>query len=173
MFGVISVMLRLKDLAAKGSVPVKGEVDLTGLFKDRQDVVTFGKAQVDLEAVWSDGIVEVSGSVQVPVELACSRCLQPVKELVDAPFQEWFAQQSAAIPEDKTDDVIVVSEDPLNLLPYLEETVALSLPFVIYCEEDCKGLCSQCGANLNEGECGCNRDKIDPRLAGLSDFFKQ
>ncbi|MBR3961677.1 MAG: DUF177 domain-containing protein, partial [Clostridia bacterium] len=39
------------------------------------------------------------------------------------------------------------------------------------CSEDCRGLCSNCGANLNGGDCGCNVKQIDPRLAKLAELL--
>ena len=56
----------------------------------------------------------------------------------------------------------------VDLDPILREQVLLSLPEYPVCQEGCKGLCSVCGKNLNEGECGCDRKVPDPRWAGLA-----
>jgi uncharacterized protein len=167
------MLLRIKELATKGSVPVKGEVDLTELLKDRQDIVSFGPADADLQAEWSEGLAKVTGNVHVDLHIACSRCLQPVEERIDTPFQEWFAAKSTSIPEELEEDVHLITEDTVDLKPLVEETVAVSVPLVTLCSEDCKGLCPDCGVNRNERDCGCKNDKIDPRLAGLADFFKE
>jgi uncharacterized protein len=39
------------------------------------------------------------------------------------------------------------------------------------CSEDCKGICPQCGQDLNEGECDCEIETVDPRLAKLKEFY--
>ncbi|WP_409341015.1 YceD family protein [Paenibacillus sp. MBLB4367] len=167
------MLLRIKELAAKGSIPIKGEVDLTGLLKARQDVVSFGNAEADLQANMSEGLAEVTGNVHVELHMACSRCLKPVEELIDAPFQEWFAGQASSVPKELEEDVHLVTDDTIDLTPLVEETAALSIPLVTLCSEDCKGLCPDCGADRNEQACSCKKDKIDPRLAGLADFFKE
>lgn len=55
----------------------------------------------------------------------------------------------------------------IDLDPIVREQVLLALPASVLCREDCKGLCPQCGQNLNEAECGCERKVVDPRLAVL------
>jgi uncharacterized protein len=55
----------------------------------------------------------------------------------------------------------------IDLDPIVREQVLLALPMNAVCREDCKGLCAQCGQNLNEKQCGCEKKVIDPRLAPL------
>jgi uncharacterized protein len=66
-------------------------------------------------------------------------------------------------------DVYPYDEDQVDLEPLLREQVILAVPFAPLCREDCKGLCSQCGSDLNEGACDCP-PLIDPRLAALKDL---
>ncbi len=58
----------------------------------------------------------------------------------------------------------------INLQPIVREQVLLSLPMNAVCKEDCRGLCTKCGQNLNEKECGCDTSFVDPRLAVLKDI---
>ncbi|MDC0708996.1 DUF177 domain-containing protein [Stigmatella sp. ncwal1] len=55
----------------------------------------------------------------------------------------------------------------IDLDPIVREQVLLALPMNAVCREDCKGLCAQCGQNLNEKLCGCQPKVVDPRLAPL------
>jgi uncharacterized protein len=55
----------------------------------------------------------------------------------------------------------------IDLDPIVREQVLLALPVSVLCKDDCKGLCSVCGQDLNEAECGCERKVVDPRLAVL------
>lgn len=73
---------------------------------------------------------------------------------------------------EEDDDIIYVDEDQFDLKLYAEEAFLLNLPFIPLCSDTCKGLCPTCGHELNEGDCGCDNEVIDPRLAGLKDFFK-
>jgi len=55
----------------------------------------------------------------------------------------------------------------IDLDPIVKEQVLLALPVSVVCRDDCKGLCPQCGQDLNEAECGCQLKVVDPRLAVL------
>ena len=59
----------------------------------------------------------------------------------------------------------------VDRLVYLE--VLMSWPLKVLCREDCKGICSQCGKNLNDGPCGCVEEPKDPRMAAISDIFSK
>ena len=67
--------------------------------------------------------------------------------------------------------VVEVPEDgEVELRPLLLEQIQLNVPMKPLCRADCAGLCPTCGANLNEGPCGCQKDEIDPRWEGLKAF---
>ena len=51
--------------------------------------------------------------------------------------------------------------------------LSLYLPMKVLCKDNCKGICSRCGANLNYGTCGCDTRSLDPRMAVIQDIFKQ
>ena len=59
----------------------------------------------------------------------------------------------------------------VDRLVYLE--VLMSWPLKVLCRDDCKGICSQCGKNLNDGPCGCAEEPKDPRMAAISDIFSK
>lgn len=58
----------------------------------------------------------------------------------------------------------------IDLDPIVREQLLLALPPYSLCGEDCRGLCSICGQNLNERQCGCDTRQVDPRLAALKDI---
>ena len=57
-------------------------------------------------------------------------------------------------------DGYMLDEDKLIM-----DEIVVALPTKVLCKEDCKGLCLRCGANLNEGECGCDRESLAPRMS--------
>ena len=69
------------------------------------------------------------------------------------------------LAEQDTFDGKVVDLDPI-----VREQILLALPMTTVCKDDCKGLCTVCGQNLNEKKCGCDTHVIDPRLAALKDI---
>jgi len=170
------MQIHLKDLAVKGeSVRISEKVDFSAAVCGAQDVISCEPAQVELTAAYRDGAVVVQGEATLTVTQSCSRCLTPVKQTLLVPIRELFKQtpdKNDLDAADEDDDVHLVAEDKIDLMPYVEENVLVALPFAPLCSDACKGLCPNCGENRNERDCGCNTDRVDPRLAGLADFFK-
>ena len=113
------------------------------------------------------------GTVRTELELPCSRCLEPFTLPVNQSFDLRFHPQSEATTEV---DAEVANEDletsfyrdeQIDLNELLREQFYLTLPMKPLCREDCKGLCPQCGTNLNTGTCDCGPGWEDPRLAAL------
>ena len=121
--------------------------------------------------------VRVRGKIVTEVELLCDRCTAPARAPLEVEFDASFIPQSAAAAE--TDNVELLAED-LGLAAYegdavdldelVREQILLALPSRNLCREDCKGLCQKCGADLNAGECSCERGETDPRWAALADW---
>ena len=118
------------------------------------------------------GIV-IGGTFAGEVALVCSRCLEPFRFEAQDRFDVYC---DAGLPppsgEDrKLDpdelDVTYLEEGRINTDRLLRENILLSLPVQPLCREDCRGLCPQCGANLNLGSCGCQVPRVDPRLQVL------
>ena len=75
------------------------------------------------------------------------------------------------LADEENDDYIETPDFVLDLDETVISDVLLSLPQKNLCKEDCKGLCSQCGHNLNEGECDCDKKQVDPRLEILKQLM--
>ncbi|MGO4696601.1 DUF177 domain-containing protein [Paenibacillus sp. 2TAB26] len=154
------------------------QLDVSDLFKGRQDVYRTGPLHVSLQVTGHEEFIEVDGKLAIDLELACSRCLEPVKDHTVIRFSEVFKR--ATSDEDRDEDMeeeesdfIEVNADRLNLKPYVEEALQLFMPFAPLCSNDCKGLCQTCGQNLNEHKCSCSTEKVDIRFAALKDLFKE
>lgn len=172
------MFIHLKDLASKGTIRIEGTEDLTGILPKSGSLLGYGPLQVRLEARDKAGTAEVTGELDIDVEQSCSRCLSPVGQHLTIPFHETFVKgeeqelEESEDEEQDEEDVLYVSEDRFELKPYLAESVLMALPFIPLCSENCQGLCPVCGTNRNEKACECKAEKVDPRLAGLADFFK-
>lgn len=161
---------------SEGPVKLHQALDVSSLVEERKDIIGMGPLQADLQAKPAEGgIVDVSGTLSVELDMSCSRCLKPLKREVDIEFEESFKHSDTPVTklQDEEEELRYVTEDSVDLTPYIEESFVLNLPFVAVCSDSCKGLCANCGVDLNERECDCNKDRIDPRLAALSDFFKK
>ncbi len=114
---------------------------------------------VELEAL-TDGVV-VTGVLSVAWESACRRCLRPVHGVATAVVREVFAERPVS------DEQWAFDGEELDLEPMVRELLLLELPLAPLCREDCAGLCPTCGADRNEGACGCAQRPVDPRWQAL------
>lgn len=126
-----------------------------------------GPVQVDLEAQPAVKDVIVHGRVKGEVAHECRRCLEPVPVAIDENVSMFFQD---GVPEEQAEaeEVYALPErGDLDLTQAVREQVALAVPQYALCREDCRGLCPQCGRNLNEGDCDCAVEEVDDRWAAL------
>jgi len=121
----------------------------------------------------------VQGQVAGEVTLQCSRCLDPFVTAVEAPLEELFRQtidvtSGNPLPPDPAaadDEAFAIDANHIvDLTEPVRQALLVALPLQPLCREDCAGLCPQCGANLNEGDCGHRPDTTDDRWAALREL---
>ena len=115
-----------------------------------------------------DGLL-IQGALESQLRLECVRCLAPFVLPITLQLEETFRLAKTS-PNPET-SYAVSDSGWLNLTPLLREQGWLSIPMKPLCSADCKGLCSQCGANLNSESCVCEKVKIDLRLAALKELL--
>lgn len=141
---------------------------------ENQDVLDFSSVEFTGEAKYAAGLVEVEGTLQYEAKFACGRCLNHFQETYNVPFKERFLRENETVyKEEDEDEIHRIQEESFDLTPYCKEEIFLALPYIPICNQECKGLCPHCGSNRNERECGCNIERIDPRLADLAKLFNQ
>ena len=120
--------------------------------------------------------VELEGLVEVAWEAPCKRCLAPVEGSLEAPVRTRFETEPQELARDGTpelnDAAFLIAEydgEKIEGIAWLAEQVSVLVPDDQLCDPDCKGLCSQCGANLNETECDCT-PAVDPRWSALAEL---
>jgi uncharacterized protein len=125
------------------------------------------------------GEVRVEGSIDTAVELSCDRCLAPVALPVKLDFKAELGttdQASGATEatelQDADLDFSIYEGEAINLDEIVREQILLSLPARQLCSDECRGLCPDCGANLNEQTCDCVRHETDPRWSALAEMKK-
>lgn len=111
----------------------------------------------------------VRGTLTVQLAVSCARCLEPVGDQVSAGVVELFHDPTRTDPADleDADEGYEISDGRIGLDALLRDNLAPALPARPLCREDCKGLCVDCGTNLNEASCDCHDDRLDPRWAAL------
>ena len=107
----------------------------------------------------------------------CARCLDEVEVPIEYSIEGFLVKEGFDEDEFEEDDAFIYDGQELNLTDIIEQTLDFNIPARILCNEDCQGLCHECGANLNKQECSCSENAndeeiIDPRFAKLKDLFK-
>jgi uncharacterized protein len=123
--------------------------------------------------------VMVSGNILTDIELQCSRCLKDFRSMCSFPFEAIFHPIEQLKEEEKHKlnveelDMGFYSRDELDLFDIIKEQILLNLPIKALCNDLCKGICLQCGADLNVDDCGCSKKDIDPRLVSLKKLLNK
>ncbi|WP_169306574.1 YceD family protein [Cohnella pontilimi] len=168
------MILHVQELLSRQQpVEFQGSIDLTERFRDVRDVIPLTPLEYRLTAQASQKRISITGELSCRLRLLCSRCLAPIDEAFEIPFEELFQVMKDSDPEpDEDTDFVPVTGERIDLRPFLEEELLVHLPLAPLCSQDCKGLCPECGTNRNEQACNCKTDRIDPRFAALQDLFK-
>ena len=113
------------------------------------------------------GIVELHATADFVLETACDRCAKPISLPLATKI---FHTLVTSLNDETNDELLLVNELRFNLDALITEDIFLDLPSKFLCNEDCKGICSKCGADLNAGPCSCEKE-VDPRLAALQQLL--
>lgn len=119
-------------------------------------------------------VLELVGTGGITVSIPCDRCLEGVSVEIPLSFKRKLDMKLTE--EERVNDLdenayLTGMDLDVDQLVYFE--VLMNWPLKVLCKEDCKGICSQCGKNLNEGLCDCVEEPKDPRMAAISDIFSK
>ncbi len=133
-------------------------------------VLLKGSLNVEAKAPCKRCLVDV----KVPIPLSFSMTLVPAGKVVDDEF-DGEGEDDEEAPVAGTFDLEDVDVDTfdgktIDLDPIVREQLMLALPVAVVCREDCRGLCTNCGQNLNEKVCGCDTRAPDPRWEKLKEI---
>jgi DUF177 domain-containing protein len=136
-----------------------------------------GDLRLDMWLESSPDGIRAKGGIKGSVAMECTRCLEGFRQELDIKVDEFYRRPGmGALSSDGRElsgaeileeDEYIVEEGAIDLNVLVNDAVLLSLPIRRLCSEECKGLCQQCGVNLNREECGCKGESIDPRLEVL------
>lgn len=116
----------------------------------------------------------VQGTIRGGIRIRCDRCLEPYHRDLESLFHVYLVapgkgadgEEIELLDEDM--EVDFIKGDTIDLSDIIREQIYLSLPMKSICKESCRGLCSVCGANLNEGSCLCGNAEGHPAFSKLS-----
>lgn len=176
------MFIDISELRARES-PLLLEVDFTDQDLGIRSQVSALEKPVHSElkiSLRSGDQVRVAGKLQAEVKFICSRCLEPFLRDISKRFElEYWPDPAVEVEGEEFEltypelTIGFYRNQQLDLSTVVSEQIVLEIPMQPVCREACKGLCGQCGANLNEGLCDCRPSPPDPRLASLADMKKR
>lgn len=158
-------MLNLtKVFAQEGSVSFEFPLDLSQV--DFYGTFPFS-SPVNVSGVVENfaGIVLLKAKARFVFSAPCDRCAVLVEKPVELSLEHVIVSE---VEDEENDDFVVAENMQLDVEELLRDDLILWVPTKNLCKDDCKGLCDKCGKNLNEGDCDCNKQSVDPRLEILN-----
>ena len=138
-----------------------------------EEVRFTGVVTVELDIFKHEDNVFVKAKSSVAIESECARCLSPVHQILEA-FSDNQYQPLPKIVQYQLDDIGIryYVEEYVDLSEDIRESLLLEVPARILCSENCEGICSHCGQNLNEGKCDCHLEPESTQASKFADLVK-
>ncbi|ABZ84714.1 conserved hypothetical protein [Heliomicrobium modesticaldum Ice1] len=159
--------VRERDLTVPFSGQWQDETELGGNLRLEGPVDVNGRLSRE------EGGYRFCGNLFARIAGACDRCMTPVSIDLHVPVEATFTMTAEtraseeAEPTGEVPNYPLEKDGELDLGPAFHESLIFALPMKVLCQEDCPGLCPQCGALRAQGPCGCPDEPADPRLAPL------
>ena len=133
------------------------------------------KSPLKLEIVnTGNRVLEIAGYVKLTAVIPCARCLSPVEQDFVLDIQRQVDMKlSAREREEILEESNFIEGNSLDPEILVCNELLVQWPIRVLCKEDCKGICSRCGANLNFETCDCDTTVPDPRMAAIRDIFSK
>jgi len=110
-----------------------------------------------------------TGKLEYVITVECARCLKEFDKKIETKFSADLVEEEDL----ESDDLqMVITDGTIKLDEAIKQLIYLSMPMKSLCRDDCKGICPNCGVNLNEETCQCESSITDPRFDKLKDLLK-
>ena len=146
----LDYLLDLSDFEYAGQFPLKKPVSLTGEITNKAS------------------LVRLLAHIEFEFDSPCDRCGKPTITAHTVTVDKSLA---TAIEGEDSDTILLVPDMKLDLDDFVYTETVVNLPMKHLCKANCKGVCSKCGKDLNDGKCDCPEKEIDPRLAVLAQLL--
>ena len=129
--------------------------------------------RIEGEIYQKNGLVFIDYKTEALFTAYCARCGNDTRQYIEFDGEGYIAGKSDGEEKYGGDDFYVTETDGiLDLDDFIVEFLGIHVPYRYLCSEDCKGLCQNCGKDLNFGECSCPKKEKNPAFEILDDFFK-
>ena len=178
------MLINVDDLMAKNLDLAYDEMpdafDVLSEIKSQSGVEFVGAIRFELKAYRVGELIVVDGRFKTPVRFTCVRCLSEFETDLTADFKLTYTRKTESSDRKPDAAEMALNSDEIGLLsfsglhidlrPALQEELIMALPMRPLCQPSCKGLCPRCGANLNQGDCECRKQKGHPKFAVLKNL---
>jgi len=152
-------------------------IELPAESLDREPLVGLSPVRFSGEVSPIEAGFSLAGHLAYGGRLECSRCLEAYPFETEEDFSlVLYPHERGQSPERELGrdelDVLFYDEPDVAAAPIVEERIQMAVPMKPLCREDCRGLCATCGADLNQGDCQCSGEAIDPRWEALQKLKK-
>lgn len=117
--------------------------------------------------------LQIEGKGEVCAQIPCNRCLEDVSVTIPFEFEKTVKVSKNQLIDAEVEEQDYVDGYNLDVDKLVYGEILLNWPLKTLCKEDCKGICSICGANLNHRTCNCDNTDLDPRMAKIRDIFSK
>ncbi len=135
------------------------------------ELTSAGEVELELTLDRTGSLLTARGTVSTRVNLVCARCLEAFGYVLEGEFETALrlGPDTTAL-DDAGDTPVITRDDRISFAPSVREALILAVPMKPLCTPGCRGLCPQCGANLNTTTCSCEAAPADSRWAALQDL---
>lgn len=156
-----------------GQLEVDASVEVPDIIVGSERFIPHGPSHVVVTVTNSGAGIVAAGSVSLEVEAVCSRCLNTFVMSLDGEVEGFFIGHGHEddLPEEQEYEYI--QDGSIDLMPAIESALAVETPFAPLHDEACRGICAMCGANLNEGPCGCPAPESSSPFSVLESLFRE
>jgi len=113
-----------------------------------------------------DGQIILDVETGIPANLICDRCAKEFQSVIKSNYRMvYLFRVNFDDEESEKEEVVYIhpETDKIDLDKDIRDYAVLAVPMKNLCSDDCKGLCTKCGKNLNDGNCNCTEENVDPR----------
>ncbi len=115
----------------------------------------------------------ISGDTTLDVVIPCDRCLCDVVKHFEILIDRELFLEDGRVVCAEDEEIPFLEEHQLDVNRLIYDEILVNWPTKVLCKDDCKGICPVCGQNLNQQDCGCDRQVMDPRMAKFQDIFNE
>lgn len=147
-------------------------LELEKIITNQRELKLAGPIKIEGHVFKTDDGTYLNADIIYEYSESCARCLKEFTKKIQTVLSGRLMEKSkSSIQEDDNEIIIYYDGDNADIEEQIITAILLSLPMKSVCRDDCKGLCPNCGKDLNKGQCDCLIEDIDPRLASLKDLF--